>query len=255
MTKVLDFWKEESYYDLSKKASEELNHPGMKLLFNYGKEAESILDLGCGEGTRLNWVVNGRNIRAVGIDISKKGVEKALSQYPKINFVCGSFEELPDEQFDLVYSAFVLEHLEDPEAYIASAIKHTKKRGIIVFMAPNFGAPSRRSPNSVEARWEKLIAGLRADFANSPKGLPWTRVIPQDNSYNEIDADTQVEPYVLSLMRNLKSKGLKILQYKSLWELEPWSLTPRKLLFKLLGLLGLFPIKYWGPQLLVVVRK
>ena len=155
----------------------------------------------------------------------------------------------------LVYSAFVLEHAENPEKIIDTAINHVGKKGVVSFLAPNFGAPNRRSPNSIENKRAKIINGLRNDFMYKEEGLGWKKVFPKKGRYKNPDDDARCEPYLLSLVRYIEKRGLSVEYKSSLWELESWSLNLRKTCFMLLGKLGLFPFNYWGPQLFVVARR
>lgn len=257
MNKTLHYWTKEDYYIRSKEGSLDISNPGMKILFNYAKKADSILDFGCGEGTRLNWLVSSRDVYALGVDISGRAIEMAKKQYPKLKFLRADIENFNyNKLFDLSYSAYVLEHVQFPEKVIENMLTLTENSGTIILMAPNYGAPNRRSPNSIESKFGKLIKGFVDDFSkvNKPK-LKWTQVSPKNKIYQNIDDDTLVEPYLLNLLKFLKNQKVEVLKSSSLWEIEPWSVNPRKSLFKLLGLLGLFPFKYWGPQMLVVVKK
>lgn len=257
--KVLPYWLEESYYQQSKAGSEDRKHRGMQMLYDTSRKASSVVDLGCGEGTRLFGLVNSRKIKALGIDISPKAIEIARRQYPQIKFLCADLEELKlNEKFDVVYSAFVLEHLTHPEKLINQAIDIISKNGLIFLMCPNFGSPNRRSPNSEEGKFNKLVVGFIDDLIKIKKPanqLNWKIVAPKFKSFTQIDDDTTCEPYLLSLIRYLKGKKINPLFVSSLWELEPWSFNPRKLLLKLLGKLGIYPFKYWGPQVLVVIKR
>jgi ubiquinone/menaquinone biosynthesis C-methylase UbiE len=243
------------YYTIAKLASSQIgNHEGLKQLKALAAKASKILDLGCGEGTRLNLMANKP---AWGIDIDAGAIKQAKKQYSKHNFRRYDGQTLPyeDNQFDLVYSAFVLEHTQDPKEFLLEAIRVTKKGGKLILLCPNFGAPNRRSPNSTESPLSKLWRGLKADFiASDPTELNWKKVRP-NKTYEQIDDDTTVEPYLETLVSYLRACNLEIKQSSSLWQLEPLSLNPRKLLFLLLGRLGVYPFSGWGPQIFILAQK
>ncbi|MFC1710094.1 class I SAM-dependent methyltransferase [Patescibacteria group bacterium] len=252
-------WSSPSYYDVAKKGSLDMSHPGMKVLLKQAKKAKIILDIGCGEGTRLSKVVG--NSKAYGIDISRVAIKKAKDSYPKINFIRGDVEKLPykDEMFDLVYSAFVLEHLDDPEKVLNEAIRVTKNKGVIVLVAPNYGAPSRISPPNNNSRLAKLIGGFAKDIfdiiSNGDK-LNWNEVDPiKDTKAYKIDYDVVSEPYLGSLRRFLKHKGMSLAYMSSCWDQELENASIFQKLIKLIGTTGLYPFWMWGPHLVVVVRK
>lgn len=239
------------YYSIAAQASKTIgNHPGLVYLQQQAKTANKILDVGCGEGSRLDTLLPKGKV-GWGVDIDPYAVNLAKKQYPWHHFQIYSGEKLPFEkgEFDLVYSAFVLEHTSDPQKFIDELVRVGKR---VVILCPNFGAPNRRSPNSVDSPLKKLLLGFVNDFKRDFK-LNFTKVIPQA-SYDLIDADTTVEPYLLSVVRYLGSLGHRVEIYSSLWELEPLSFNPRKLLIMLLGRLGIFPFRHWGPQIFVSIK-
>lgn len=228
------------YYEIAAEASKKIyGHPGLMKLRELCKKAEKILDVGCGEGSRLNAMGGG-----VGIDINRFAISEAKKKYPKSKFQIASVEKLPfaGKSFDLVYSAFVIEHVKSPEKMLEEMIRVTSKR--LVIICPNYGAPNRRSPVSTENPVFKLIRGLF--WLPSPNILGWTKVTPR-KKYINIDDDTIQEPNLLSLKRYLENKGLSIEECSSLWQLEPATLNPRKLFFKIF-------FKYWGPQIFLSAR-
>ena len=243
------------YYQVAKQASSEVgNHQGLLYLQEKAKHSRNILDVGCGEGTRLNTLLP-KTTPGVGVDINRKAIKLAKSQYPRHKFISTNDETLPfkDNSFELVYSAFVLEHTKSPKKFLNEMLRVLSPRGELVILCPNYGAPNRRSPNSTESPVKKLIKGFTNDFL-AGNDLAWTKVKPK-RDYQQIDDDTTVEPYILSLKRYLKCKKLKIIKISSLWSLEEKTINPRKLLFFTLGQLNISPFKYWGPQIFIATSK
>ncbi len=228
------------YYNIAAEASKKIDgHPGLERLRKICSQSKKVLDVGCGEGSRLNTLGGG-----TGIDINRFAIEQAKKNYPKSDFKLASVEKLPfkDKSFNLVYSAFVIEHVQNPEKMLDEMIRVSSKH--VVILCPNYGAPNRRSPVSTENPIIKLVKGLF--WLPKPEILGWTKVTPR-KKYLNIDDDTTVEPYLYSLIRYLEHKGLKIEEYSSLWELEPFTLNPRKLFFKLF-------FQYCGPQIFLVAH-
>jgi len=249
-------WSKDKYYDVAGEGSSDMKHPAMVKLKEISKEASSILDMGCGEGTRLAKIAD-KNGKIYGIDISKKAIEIAKKKYPQFNFRVGNLEKLPfpDNTFDLVYSAFVFEHLRNPEKVIKEGVRVLKKGGSLLIAAPNFGAPNRASPPFKGKRIAKLLKGFVKDFFPD-KELSWNKVTPIADSDNyEPDWDTTVEPYLGSLINYLKKQNLQIKYFSSLWSEEPDHANPLQKLFKYLGKFEVYPFKLWGPHLVVVVKK
>ena len=249
-------WETEEYYEIAHKGSLDLTHPGMIELKALAKDAKRILDLGCGDGTRLNYLAKGKY--AVGIDGSKKAIALANKKYGGIESIHGNIEKLPfnDGAFDLVYSAFVLEHLSKPERVLNEAMRVTALKGTICLVAPNFGAPNRASPVFRGSRIKKLFGKVLMDFfPGNKEGLGWDRVSPIVNKDYKPDYDTTIEPYLGSLIRFFESKGLAIKSYSSCWSQELAGVKLHQKVFRVLGEAGIFPFYLWGPHLLLVAQK
>lgn len=248
-------WTKDEYYWTARKGSLDVKHPGMKILLKLARDADSILDLGCGEGTRLSLLVS--RGRGVGIDISSKAISLAKKKYPNFDFRVGDLEKLPFENksFDLVYSAFVFEHLDNPEKVIKEVIRVLTPGGKVVVIAPNFGAPNRASPPFKGNRLVKLLVGFIKDILPR-ENLGWKKVVPiaTAGAY-EIDWDTTIEPHLGSLMGFLKSLQMKIISYDSCWNEELKGAGYLQRLFRFLGEKGVYPFKLWGPHLVLVARK
>ncbi len=250
-----EVWSKDSYYKTAGEGSMDLTHPAMKKLKELSKNSVNLLDMGCGEGTRVAYVAD-KNTNIFGIDISAKAIELARKNYPKYNFLVGDLEKLPfpDVKFDLVYSAFVFEHLEDPEKVIKEGIRVLKKGGKILIAAPNFGAPNRASPPFKGNRFFKLLRGLIFDFLPGSR-LSWNKVTPiADKKSYDIDWDTTIEPYIGSLIKYMKKAGLNVIYKSSCWEIKENGNIIQKI-FKYLGEKNIYPFKNWGPHLLLVARK
>lgn len=251
-----NIWFKTYYYKIAESGSSSLEHPAMKKLLDLALRASDILDMGCGDGTRLSKLVE-KGQKGYGIDISSKAISIARKKYPNLNFLVGDLENLPykNDSFDLVYSAFVFEHLDDPARVIEEAIRVLRPGGLFLIVSPNFGAPNRASPPYRGNRFIKLMAGLVNDFMFS-KSLSWNKVEPLNTGQKyQIDDDTTIEPYLGSLLKFLKHQGLTIRYYSSCWEEELPNQSFYQRIFGFLGRTGIYPFKYWGPHLLVISEK
>lgn len=243
------------YYALAAKTSKQIGqHPGLLYLQKIVGQSSKVLDVGCGEGSRLVTLLPPSQF-GWGVDIDKYAINLAKKQYPDQHFLIYTGEKLPYKSgtFDLVYSAFVLEHVQNPANFLSEIIRVCRPGGMIIILCPNFGAPNRRSPNSIQNPIPKLFKGFINDFFGTAS-FHWERVQPKP-VYNLPDDDTTIEPYLLSLIRYLQSKKLIINAASSLWDLETPSLNPRKIIVKIFGQPGIFPFKYWGPQIFVSAIK
>lgn len=250
-------WHSKKYYQRIGKV-DDLSHPAFGIIREYCQQAATTLDIGCGDGTKLN-TLGGRRTQKVGLEISPAAIRLGRKKFPGIKFVSGQAEVLPfpNNRFDIVISTFVIEHTADPQKVVDEMTRVVKKKGYILILAPNFGAPNRSSPNFIGSRLEKLASGLLADLFNGDKFLSWNKVTPVKLNMEgfQSDQDTTVEPYLLSLERYLRDRGVRIIKADSYWSMELKNAKVWQKLLGAFGKLGLFPFRYWGPHLFVVGQK
>ena len=110
-------------------------HPNFQLfnyIFNRIKSIKlsrpSVLDAGCGNGDLLKYLKQrSSNIKLTGIDYHKNSAEEG------INFLQGDiFHTKFNEQYDLVISLAVIEHVWDVQAYTIRLNKLCKDGGLII---------------------------------------------------------------------------------------------------------------------------
>ena len=104
--------------------------------------ARRILDLGCGNGTLCRALADA-GCEVVGLEPSPSGVAAAGRAVPEGVFRCGSvYDEpgiVPENDFDVVVSTEVVEHLFRPAALPALAFAKLKPGGIFVVSTPYHG--------------------------------------------------------------------------------------------------------------------
>lgn len=105
-----------------------------------GLDYRSLLDVACGAGGNLPLLCAGRTLNSVaGVDISEEALSRARELWPD-----GDFSQLDiqeghlDGTWDLVVSAFVLEHLPDDEAALRNMRAMTGKQLLVGTIAGNF---------------------------------------------------------------------------------------------------------------------
>lgn len=105
---------------------------------------KKILDVGCGTG---GFVVSAANkcAKVVGLEPDEKALEVCLlkqkeSRLKNAEFLKGVGEKMPfnKEEFDIVHSLTVLEHVENVEKSITEMARVTKKGGMIYIKTPNY---------------------------------------------------------------------------------------------------------------------
>ena len=103
----------------------------------YGKKLK-VLEVGCGLGsTLIELKKRGIAEYVAGIDIVELNQKTVLD-----NFVCGDVEKIemlpyPENFFDIIICADVLEHLKDPWTTVKKLKKHLKEKGYFISSIPN----------------------------------------------------------------------------------------------------------------------
>jgi ubiquinone/menaquinone biosynthesis C-methylase UbiE len=96
------------------------------------KTGDRVLDVACGAGY-VAAAARDRGAEAVGVDFSAVQVRLAEQSYPGIRFVEGDAEALPfiGAEFDVVFNAFGLPHVPNPEVATAEAYVCSNREGVL----------------------------------------------------------------------------------------------------------------------------
>ncbi len=117
-------------------------------------DAQSILDIGCGNGMVGGALKNRQQCRVVGIELSKPAAREAKKILDKV--ITGNVEkystllQLQDESFDCIILGDILEHLNEPVQLINQLKRFLRPNGCLVLSIPNIGHWSI---------WQGLLAG------------------------------------------------------------------------------------------------
>jgi methionine biosynthesis protein MetW len=110
-----------------------------------------VLDLGCGEGELLAWLVENKRVMARGVEISAADVRKAIAR--GVSTYQGDIDEgladYPDQAFDYVILSQTLQETRSPLRVLREMLR-VGRRAIISF--PNFGHWSVRASMMVSGR-------------------------------------------------------------------------------------------------------
>ena len=96
-----------------------------------------ILDVGCGVGQVVKRLRD-ENIEAFGVDVSEPNIRQANQHIGFCNLYDGVSLPFGENEFDAVGAFNVLEHVDEPEAFIAELIRVLKPNGCLVISSPNF---------------------------------------------------------------------------------------------------------------------
>jgi methionine biosynthesis protein MetW len=109
-----------------------------KIISNLINKNTRVLDVGCGDGTLMEYLKNSRKIDIRGIEISKNNVQKCLSK--GLTVIEGDAEkdllQFPDGSFDFVILSQTLQAFFTPEIVIKELLRVGKKAVVTI---PNFG--------------------------------------------------------------------------------------------------------------------
>jgi methionine biosynthesis protein MetW len=119
-----------------------------------------VLDLGCGEGELLAWLIEHKQVLARGVEISSAQVRRAISR--GVSVYQGDIDEgladYPDKAFDYVILSQTLQETRSPLEVLREMLR-VGRRAIISF--PNFG------------HWSVRIAMLLNGQAPKTKLFPY----------------------------------------------------------------------------------
>jgi methionine biosynthesis protein MetW len=120
-----------------------------------------VLDLGCGEGELLAWLVENKSVIARGVEIEpvrvRKAIARGLSAYQ--GDINEGLSDYPDGAFDYVILSQTLQETRDPRRVLSEMLR-VGRRAIVSF--PNFG------------HWRVRLSMLLSGQA------PKTRLFPYD---------------------------------------------------------------------------
>ena len=135
-----------------------------KIIADLIEKNSRVLDVGCGDGTLMEFLKTNQKIDIRGIEISKNNVQKCIEK--GLTVIEGDAEkdlsQFPDGSFDLVILSQTLQAFLNPEKVISELLRVGKKAIVTI---PNFGY--------WKVRLHLLIKGT----------MPVTRTLP-DEWYN-----------------------------------------------------------------------
>jgi SAM-dependent methyltransferase len=111
----------------------------------HGPQGGRVLEVGCGLGHLLSWLVN--RYQVFGTDINAWALSQARQNVPAGSFILLSAEDLgafPEDTFQIVIAKHVVEHLPNPEQAIAEMSRVLAPGGMLLAATPNLDSPMRR---------------------------------------------------------------------------------------------------------------
>ena len=132
-----------------------------KLIADLIETNTRVLDVGCGDGTLMEFLKNNKKLDIRGIEISKNNVQQCIGK--GLTVIEGNAEtdlsQFPDGSFDFVILSQTLQAFLNPEKVISELLRVGKKAIVTI---PNFGY--------WKVRLHLLIKGT----------MPVTRTLPEE---------------------------------------------------------------------------
>ncbi len=143
-----------------------------------------VLDVGCGVG-QVVARLNEAGFEAYGVDVSQPNIERAQKVCPRCQLYDGKRLPFADGHFASVGALNVLEHVDEPEAFIADLVRVVAPGGHILISSPNFFRvlgfrdyhPRMRGLGQKLRNWQRLRA-KRAQMRSAPDTVRFDRMPP-----------------------------------------------------------------------------
>lgn len=110
----------------------------LQVIADLVQPGSSVLDIGCGEGELLHWLVHNKQVNGRGMELGLEGVNRCIAK--GLSVIQGNAEVdlsyYPDKSVDVVILSQSLQVMHDPKAMLESLLRVGRR--VIVSM-PNFG--------------------------------------------------------------------------------------------------------------------
>jgi SAM-dependent methyltransferase len=175
-----------------------------------------VLDVGCGAGQVVGRLTEA-GYEAYGVDVSEPNIEKARRFSSRCQFYDGRHLPFPDGYFASVGALNVVEHVEEPEAFIPELVRVTEPAGRLVISSPNFFRvfgfrdyhPQMRGVRNKWRNWQRLRAKRRQMRLN-PEAVRFDRMTPIVKEPFTPDDDAIIATNPLEIGFFLERAGCKV---------------------------------------------
>lgn len=143
-----------------------------------------VLDVGCGAGQVVGRLTEA-GFEAHGVDVSEPNIERARRFSSRCQFYDGKHLPFPDGHFASVGALNVLEHVEEPEAFVPELVRVAEPGGRVLISSPNFLRvlgfrdyhPRMRGVRNKWLNWRRLQEKLR-QMKHEPETVRFDRMTP-----------------------------------------------------------------------------
>ena len=127
------------------------------------RPSKSLIDVGCGVPFVVDYARREYGLQAEGLDPSNYGRRGGESLGVEvIGELLGAGSRFDGQSFDILYSSEVIEHVEDPAAFLEILVKHLNTDGILILTTPNAEnlSPKTDSLTNVSIVWPGIHHAL-----------------------------------------------------------------------------------------------
>lgn len=209
------------------------------------------LDVGCGVGQVIGRLA-ADGVEAHGVEISEPNLDRARRVAPLARLYDGRHLPYPDGHFANVGTLNVLEHVDEPEAFLREMVRVTAPGGTVVVSSPNFlrafGPGYHPRMRGLARKWANLRAMLerRRRIRREPDRVRFERMIPIVRQPFQPDDDATVATNGLEIAFFLERYGCV---------LERMECTDRRVPGVLDWLLNVTPLRWVMFNAFVVARR
>ncbi len=119
---------------------------------------DHVLEIGCARGFTGELIENTYNCRVTGVELNPIIAQEARKRLHRVLTGDILTTEL-DEEYDVIIATEVIEHLNDPNAFIGRLLSHLKPNGRIILTTPNTGHYSIVE-DLIAGHWDYIPQGL-----------------------------------------------------------------------------------------------
>lgn len=114
------------------------NRLDLSIIADWIETGSSVLDVGCGDGSLLNYLIQHKNVKGMGVEIDLKRIISSIEKgIPVIEHDLNKkFVEISDGTYDYVILSQTIQEVNHPDQLIDEILR-IGKYGIVSF--PNFG--------------------------------------------------------------------------------------------------------------------
>ncbi len=211
-----------------------------------------VLDVGCGVG-QVVARLGESGFEAYGADVSEPSIGRAKQFCERCQVYDGKRLPFANDFFDSAGALNVLEHVDEPEAFIEEVIRVVAPRGKVVISSPNFLRaiglrdyhPRMRGLGNKWRNWRRMQE-KRAEMRRTPATVRFDRMTPIVKQPFEPDDDAIIATNGVEIAFFLQRFGCEIIEV---------SCTDRYVSKPLEFLLNATPARYYMFSGFVVARK